>query len=144
MGGNRIDNTDNNTVLIMAVLLGDLLILNLLYYAFLLNFGCEGGIASARQTMLMASVVYLLCTSNNGVVLYKKHATRFKIAVRVIRNILYYAVLSWLILWFGDYSCLSFPVFMSLAIVAGLASTAELHPENAALYSIPNSSAKYL
>ena len=58
MGGNRIDNTDNNTVLIMAVLLGDLLILNLLYYAFLLNFGCEGGIASARQTMLMASVVY--------------------------------------------------------------------------------------
>ena len=112
MGGNRIDNTDNNTVLIMAVLLGDLLILNLLYYAFLLNFGCEGGIASARQTMLMASVVYLLCTSHNGVVLYKKHATRFKIAVRVIRNILYYAVLSWLILWFGEYSCLSFPVFM--------------------------------
>lgn len=96
----------------MAVLLGDLLILNLLYYFFLINFGCNEGTASARQTMLMASVIYLLCTSRNGVVLYKKHATRFKIVTRVIRNMLYYSVLSSVILWYGDYNYLPFPMLL--------------------------------
>lgn len=34
MGRNYINNTDKNSVLIVAVLLGDLLILNSLYYVF--------------------------------------------------------------------------------------------------------------
>lgn len=99
-------------MLIVAVLLGDLLILNLLYYFFLINFGCNEGTASARQTMLMASVIYLLCTSRNGVVLYKKHATRFKIVTRVIRNMLYYSVFGSIILWYGDYNYLPFPMLL--------------------------------
>lgn len=71
MGRNYINNTDKNSVLIVAVLLGDLLILNSLYYVFLTKFGHYSGTASAWQTMLTASVIYLLCTSRNGVVLYK-------------------------------------------------------------------------
>ena len=71
MGRNYINNTDKNSVLIVTVLLGDLLILNSLYYVFLTKFGYYSGTASAWQTMLMASVIYLLCTSRNGVVLYK-------------------------------------------------------------------------
>lgn len=112
MGRTYINNTDRNSVLIVAVLLGDLLILNLLYYFFLINFGCNEGTASARQTMLMASVIYLLCTSRNGVVLYKKHATRFKIVTRVIRNMLYYSVFGSIILWYGDYNYLPFPMLL--------------------------------
>lgn len=34
MGRNYINNTDKNSVLIVTVLLGDLLILNSLYYVF--------------------------------------------------------------------------------------------------------------
>lgn len=117
---NYVNNTDKNTVLIVAVLLGDLLILNLLYYAFLINFGCYAGTASTRQTMLMASVVYLLCTSRNGVVLYKKDATRFKIVMRVIRNILIYALLSSVILWIGDYRFLPVSLLASFWILSAV------------------------
>lgn len=121
MGRNYINNTDKNSVLIAVVLLGDLLILNSLYYVFLTKFGHYSGTASAWQTMLTASVIYLLCTSRNGVVLYKKHATRFKIVMRVISNISIYALLSSVLLWWGDYLILSFPLLLLFWIAsAGL------------------------
>lgn len=98
---------DKNSVLIVSVLFGDLVILNLLYFLFMSLWGYAWDGKGSVQTMLVLSLAYLLCTMQNGVVLYRRKVENIKIAWRAVSNVIYYAVLSYVLLRVGRFGVMS-------------------------------------
>jgi len=104
MGNNLTYKDEKNSVLIVFVLLGDLIILNLLYHFYESLWGNSPVGSTQVQTMLVMSMCYLLCTVQNGVVLYRRKVSNYKIVLRALNNVAYYAILSYILLVAGCFS----------------------------------------
>ena len=86
--------THENSLLIGLVLLGDIIISTTLYLLFNNLFNNSVPEIDLRQILLTNAIVYLMCTANRGVVLYKRKVTNFDIVAKVNRNIVMYAIFS--------------------------------------------------
>ena len=98
--------TQGNSLLIGAVLFGDLIIVNALLYAMWYLFG-NAAYDIPTKTFVTSSIVYLMCTGRNGVVLYKRKVSNHTIVMRVLQNITTFGILSYLLLRLGGFTMLS-------------------------------------
>lgn len=102
----RNNYSQGNSLLIGAVLVGDLIIVNALLYAMWYLFG-NAAYGIPIKTFVTSSIVYLMCTGRHGVVLYKRKVSNHNIVMRVLQNITTYAVMSYLLLKLGGFTMLS-------------------------------------
>ena len=98
--------TQGNSLLIGAVLFGDLIIVNALLYAMWYLFG-NAAYDIPTKTFVTSSIVYLMCTGRSGVVLYKRKVSNHTIVMRVLQNITTFGILSYLLLRLGGFTMLS-------------------------------------
>ena len=88
-----------NKVLKLAVILGDLVILNVLFISFnsIWNelFGERACSGTLPQILTLFSVCYFACTISGGVILHRRGARADQIVFRVLRN----GELIFLVLW---------------------------------------------
>lgn len=87
-----------NKVLKLAVILGDLVILNVLFISFNSiweeQFGgstCQGDLP---PMLALFSACYFACTISGGVILHRRGVRADQIVCRVLRNVFYFSVLS--------------------------------------------------
>ncbi len=99
--------THENSLLIGLVLLGDIIISTTLYVLFNNLFNNSVPEIDLRQILLTNAIVYLMCTANRGVVLYKRKVTNFDIVAKVNRNIVMYAIFSFIVYKAGDYDVIN-------------------------------------
>ena len=87
-----------NKVLKLAVILGDLVILNVLFISFnsIWNelFGERACSGTLPQILTLFSVCYFACTISGGVILHRRGARADQIVFRVLRNVFYFSFLS--------------------------------------------------
>ena len=87
-----------NKVLKLAVILGDLVILNVLFISFnsIWNelFGERACSGTLPQILTLFSVCYFACTISGGVILHRRGARADQIVFRVLRNVIYFSFLS--------------------------------------------------
>ena len=87
-----------NKVLKLAVILGDLVILNVLFISFnsIWNelFGERTCSGTLPQILTLFSVCYFACTISGGVILHRRGARADQIVFRVLRNVFYFSFLS--------------------------------------------------
>lgn len=102
----KYNYSQGNSLLIGAVLIGDLVIVNALLYAMWYLFG-NAAYGIPIKTFVTSSIVYLMCTGRQGVVLYKRKVSNHNIVMRVLQNITTYAVMSYLLLKLGGFTMLS-------------------------------------
>lgn len=96
-------NVRENSLVVNGVLLGDIIILNLLYWFFALLDSDGLSPAHLKQTLITNIVIYLLCTAHNGVVLYRRKVRSFQIVSRVLRNMVAFTIISSIVYHMGDY-----------------------------------------
>lgn len=89
---NNIHSPHENVLLKAAVLTGDAIILNLLYWLFCSLFKYDFALSTMRQTMVASTIIYFVCTMHNGVVLYHRKVSFHQIVMRVMQNLFIYAV----------------------------------------------------
>ena len=84
-----------NKVLKLAVILGDLVILNVLFISFnsIWNelFGERTCSGTLPQILTLFSVCYFACTISGGVILHRRGARADQIVFRVLRNVFYFS-----------------------------------------------------
>ena len=87
-----------NKALKLAVILGDLIILNVLFIShhFFWNqsFGESAFNGTLPQALTLLSVCYFACTISGGVILHRRGARADQIVLRVLRNVFYFSLLS--------------------------------------------------
>ena len=87
-----------NKALKLAVILGDLVILNVLFISFnsIWNelFGERACSGTLPQILTLFSVCYFACTISGGVILHRRGARADQIVFRVLRNVFYFSFLS--------------------------------------------------
>ena len=87
-----------NKVLKLAVILGDLVILNVLFISFnsIWNelFGERAYSGTLPQILTLFSVCYFACTISGGVILHRRGARADQIVFRALRNVFYFSLLS--------------------------------------------------
>ena len=87
-----------NKALKLAVILGDLVILNVLFISFnsIWNelFGERAYSGTLPQILTLFSVCYFACTISGGVILHRRGARADQIVFRVLRNVFYFSFLS--------------------------------------------------
>ena len=93
-------------MLVSGVLVGDLVILNALLFAMWHYFG-NVAYGFLLKTFVTSSIVYLMCTGRNGVVLYKRKVSNHNIVMRVLQNVTTFGVVNYLLLWLGGFTMLS-------------------------------------
>lgn len=98
-----------NTLLIGFILLCDLAISNALYWLLSVDSGARALDSGVLHTMVTGSVVYLICTWQGGEILYRRAVGSFQIVLCVVRNIVFYAVFSYILFRFGSYRTLTLP-----------------------------------
>lgn len=87
-----------------AIMVGDLIIYNLLFYAFRLHFfpAVVGEIQFGGNIILLAQMVlslcYVLCTIHGGIILHMRKVRPFQIVLRVLRNTVYVGLLGGVLL----------------------------------------------
>lgn len=94
------------SMLVSGVLVGDLVILNALLFAMWHYFG-NVAYGFPLKTFVTSSIVYLMCTGRNGVVLYKRKVSNHNIVMRVLQNVTTFGVVNYLLLWLGGFTMLS-------------------------------------
>ncbi|MGM9705171.1 MAG: undecaprenyl-phosphate glucose phosphotransferase [Prevotella sp.] len=113
-------NADSNytgrkfSFLITCVLIGDIAILGVLFTLLSAYFDYRSDTIPAHQIMIVCAICYLLCTSHNGVLLFRRIVSNYRIAERVIRNIIFYAILSSVMLYLGRFPMPSLPFQLTL------------------------------
>ena len=100
---NTIHSPYENKLLKMSVLLGDLIIINLLYWLFCCVLKYDTDIDAMRQTMVVGSIVYLACTIDYGVVLHHRKVSNYQIIMRVMQNFFVSAIGCILMFAIGDF-----------------------------------------
>lgn len=98
-----------NTLLVGFILLCDLAISNAIYWLLSIDSGAKALDSGTLHTMMTGSVVYLICTWQSGVILHLRAVGGFQIVLRVVRNIVFYALLSYFLFCFGSYKMLPMP-----------------------------------
>lgn len=87
-----------NKALKLAVILGDLVILNVLFISFnsIWNelFGERAYSGTLPQILTLFSVCYFACTISGGVILRRRGARANQIVFRALRNVFYFSLLS--------------------------------------------------
>ena len=87
-----------NKALKLAVILGDLVILNVLFISFnsIWNelFGERAYSGTLPQILTLFSVCYFACTISGGVILHRRGARADQIVFRALRNVFYFSLLS--------------------------------------------------
>lgn len=87
-----------NKALKLAVILGDLVILNLLFISFNIIwkelFGERAFTGTLPQILTLLNVCYFACTISGGVVLHRRGIRADQIVLRSLRNVLYFSLLS--------------------------------------------------
>lgn len=87
--------------LITCVLIGDIVIFVALFTLLSALFNYRTDTTVAHQMIIVCAMCYLLCTSHNGVLLFRRIVSNYRIMERVIRNIIFYAILSSVVLYLG-------------------------------------------
>lgn len=104
-----------------AVLLGDLILCNILLYVFNLFDLFPGNDVLLHDrllhTELLISLVYIICTIHNGVILHMRKVHNYQIVLRVLRNTVYTGILGTVVLYI-DFRSLSFLSNFSLFLLA--------------------------
>lgn len=100
---NTIHSPHENKLLKLSVLLGDLIIINLLYWLFCCILEYDTNIDAMRQTMVVGSIVYLSCTMENGVVLHHRKVSNHQIIMRVMQSFFVGAIGCILMFAIGDF-----------------------------------------
>ncbi len=91
-----------NDMLKVAVLCGDLIISNGLFWVFQYFFPTRHeDVSVLYQSMISGSVLYLLCTMRNGVELYKPRVENHQIAMRVLSNMFKFVAVESVVFYFG-------------------------------------------
>ena len=85
--------SQGSSMLISGVLVGDLVILNALLFAMWHYFG-NVAYGLPLKTFVTSSIVYLMCTGRNGVVLYKRKVSNHNIVMRVLQNVTTFGVVT--------------------------------------------------
>lgn len=80
-----------NAVVKLLVRIGDLVICNVLFYAFCRYYGLTDRI-HLMQTLILLSTVYFACTIKGGIILHIRNVRNFQIVMRVLRNVCLFAV----------------------------------------------------
>ena len=87
-----------NKALKLAVILGDLVILNVLFISFnsIWNelFGERAYSGTLPQILTLFSVCYFACTISGGAILHRRGARADQIVFRALRNVFYFSLLS--------------------------------------------------
>lgn len=110
---NRRFYAHENEVLKISVILGDLLIGNLLFWVFQYIFRLRyDDVSSIHQSMIVGSVIYLLCTIRNGVVLYLPKVRNYQIGMRVLSNMAMFAIAHGIVLYFGNFFRYTLPAMI--------------------------------
>lgn len=104
---NTIHSPHENKLLKMSVLLGDIIIINLLYWLFCCVLKYDTNIDAMRQTMVVGSIVYLACTMENGVVLHHRKVSNHQIIMRVMQNFFVGAIGCVIMFAIGDFQHMS-------------------------------------
>lgn len=85
-----------NKALKLAVILGDLVILNVLFISFnsIWNelFGERAYSGTLPQILTLFSVCYFACTISGGVILHRRGARADQIVFRALRNVFYFSL----------------------------------------------------
>ena len=104
---NSIHRPHENNLLKVSVLLGDIVILNLLYWLFCSFIPLEHYVQIMRHTMVAGSIIYFACTMNNGVILHHRKVNNHQIVMRVMRNVFIYSLCCFLLFSLGKFPHLS-------------------------------------
>lgn len=104
---NSIHRPHENNLLKVSVLLGDIVILNLLYWLFCSFIPLEYFVQIMRHTMVAGSIIYFACTMNNGVILHHRKVNNHQIVMRVMRNVFVYSLCCFLLFSLGKFPHLS-------------------------------------
>ncbi|MDR0939558.1 MAG: undecaprenyl-phosphate glucose phosphotransferase [Mediterranea sp.] len=87
-----------NKVLHLALILGDLAILNLLMWLFTVwggkMFWCLGTNCTVQQGMGLMSLCYMLCSAQSGVILYRLLVSKSEIVLHVMYRMIFFIFLS--------------------------------------------------
>ena len=109
-----------NKVLKLAVILGDLVILNVLFISFnsIWNelFGERACSGTLPQILTLFSVCYFACTISGGVILHRRGARADQIVFRVLRNVFYFSFLSTGLMVLSELEILSIISFCSSSV----------------------------
>lgn len=97
-----------NQIVKGIVLLGDLFIVNLVFYLFCLVAELFGKYpefwATLPQVLLIISLCYLLSLVRGGILVYRRKVYAHQILTRVFCNILYFTIFSGVVLSVGDFA----------------------------------------
>lgn len=100
-----------NKALKLAVILGDLVILNVLFISFssmwIELFGERTYDGALPQILTLLSVCYFACTISGGVILHRRGTRADQIVLRVLRNVLYFSLLSISLLVLSEFGIFS-------------------------------------
>lgn len=99
-----------------AVLLGDLILCNILLYIFnYFKIFPDSDILlhdSFLHSTLLISLVYIICTLRNGVILHMRKVRKYQIVLRVLRNTVFCGILGSIVLYIDFGSISFFPRFV--------------------------------
>ena len=130
-----------NKVLKLAVILGDLVILNVLFISFnsIWNelFGERAYSGTLPQILTLFSVCYFACTISGGVILHRRGARADQIVFRALRNVFYFSLLSTSLIVLSELEIYSYFSSASLSIVC-FSVSAYSYTEAAEVISVPS------
>lgn len=116
-----------NNVLKLAVILGDLVILNILFISFNLIwnewFGERAYNGALPQILTLFSLCYFVCALSGGVILHRRGTRADQIVFRVLRNIFFFSILSTSLLVFSEFEIDSKRFFIYYFILLTLCIT---------------------
>lgn len=98
-----------NKLINLIVILGDMLICGLTFLGLAKLTGMDvkpGHFTLAEnnlQTMLILMLCYGICAAQTGVVLYRRKAYAYEVVTRVVKNVVYFGLLSGIILIAGQF-----------------------------------------
>lgn len=103
MRNKNIDSQDNQLVK-TAVIIGDLIILNLIFWFFQYVFKLRNeDVHTIYQSMIANSVIYIACTMRNGVVLYRPQIRKHQIGMRVLNNMVMFVIVQVILFQLGGF-----------------------------------------
>ena len=102
MSNTRFYNHENQ-LLIASVLIGDVIVANLLFLLTSALFHTCMSAGQMRQVMVLSTMIYFACTISHGVVLYKRKVSNHLIVMRVLQNVVTFAIADTVVTYLGGF-----------------------------------------